>query len=106
MTFKQFGIFALVWVLVCMAVIEPTLVTPYFNGISGLELAFGGLPEMYANEMHANHSTYAAIAALQADHYPSGDHFRVLCLLYFALPCVVYLVSHAWQERKTSPRCG
>lgn len=83
MTIKQFIFFALSWLAICSAIIEPAYIAPYFDELSGLELAFNG-----------------QVLTLKESASPSNDHFRVLCLLYFALPCVVYLGSQMLLLRK------
>lgn len=76
MTLKQFGLFAFAWLAICSVIIEPAYITPYFNGLTGIELAFNG-----------------SLPNLGEPVNTSNDHFRVLCLLYFGLPCAIYLLS-------------
>lgn len=87
MTLKQFGLFAFAWLAICAVIIEPAYITPYFDGLSGIELAFNG-----------------SLAAFHETANTSNDHFRVLCLLYFGLPCAVYLASQMLSSEQAAVR--
>ncbi|WP_370263027.1 hypothetical protein [Limnobacter sp.] len=81
MGIKTLSVFFLAWVAVCALVIEPAFVAPFFNAGTSLDLAFNGA----VGELGGVQS------GLGGNAVESMDHFRVLCLLYFGLPVVVFL---------------
>ncbi|HEX4879726.1 MAG TPA: hypothetical protein VFV39_07775 [Limnobacter sp.] len=84
MSIWRFTIFFAVWALACAFIIEPAFITPFFDAPTGVTLAFNGA----ANTLGMNNGETFNMHAVE-----SMDHFRVLCLVYFGLPVVVYLAT-------------
>jgi hypothetical protein len=88
MSIKRFAMFFVLWVLSCAFVLEPTFIAPLFETGSIIDVAFS---ENLAHVGGLGLTEYDTAAV------ESMDHFRVLCLLYFGLPVVVYLATQ-WKE--------
>ncbi|HEX4843513.1 MAG TPA: hypothetical protein VFV57_07565 [Limnobacter sp.] len=84
MSIKRFTIFFAIWALACAFVIEPAFITPLFDAQPSINLAFNG---------PSNTLDMASGEAFNRNAVESMDHFRVLCLMYFGLPAVVYLAT-------------
>ncbi|MDH4395853.1 MAG: hypothetical protein QE278_09260 [Limnobacter sp.] len=89
MSVRKFVAVLAAWVLVCAWVLEPALISPFFDGLSTLDLA--------SADMLINASDAPQTAAISEAAQPviSMDHLRALCLLYFGLPAAAYLLSQA-----------
>lgn len=89
MSVRKFVAVLAAWVLVCAWVLEPALISPFFDGVSTLDLA--------SADMLINASDAPQTAAVSEVTQPvmSMDHLRALCLLYFGLPAAAYLLSQA-----------
>jgi hypothetical protein len=87
MSVRKFVAILAAWVLVCAWVLEPALISPFFDGVSTLDLASA---DMLINISDAPQ----AAAVTEPSQQPmSMDHLRALCLLYFGLPAAAYLLS-------------
>lgn len=87
MSVRKFITVLAAWVLVCAWVLEPALISPFFDGVSTLDLASA---EMLVNISDAPHAAAVSDATPNA---MSMDHLRAVCLLYFGFPAAAYLLS-------------
>lgn len=79
------------WVLLCVVVIEPVIISPLFQQQLGWEFAQASLASL----------SDASVTLPAEPSSMSMDHFRVLCLIYFGLPALAYwLISTLqWEQR-------
>lgn len=87
MSVRKFIAILAAWVLMCAWVLEPALISPFFEGVSTLDLASAEMLHSMSDAPHA------AAVSEPMQHAMSMDHLRALCLLYFGLPAVAYLLS-------------
>lgn len=87
MSVRKFIAILAAWVLVCAWVLEPALISPFFEGVSTLDLASA---DMLMNLSDAPH---AAAVSEPVQQVMSMDHLRAVCLLYFGIPAAAYLLS-------------
>jgi hypothetical protein len=87
MSVRKFVAVLAAWVLVCAWVLEPTLISPFFDGVSTLDLASADIL------MNVSDAPQTAAVSEPMQQAMSMDHLRALCLLYFGLPAAVYLLS-------------
>lgn len=74
------------WLLVCAWVLEPALISPYFDGVSSIELVSADV----LSGMSDAASTVSG--AMSTPRELSMDHFRLICLLYFGVPAAAFLL--------------
>lgn len=87
MSVSKFVAILAAWVLVCAWVLEPAFISPFFEGMSTLDLASA---EMLVNLSDAPHASAVSEPMQQV---MTMDHLRAVCLLYFGIPAVAYLLS-------------